>query len=76
MGLIDYVISNVDRDDVFYVGQTLWEYNMLTIGNMWTTMYYSVKYGWKFRDKIWKKIKINIEKYYNQQISIKNITYY
>lgn len=76
MGLIDFVISNVERDDIFNVGQTLWEYNMITFGNMWSTMYYSVKYGWRFRDKLWKEIREAIEKYYNQKMYIKNIRYY
>ena len=69
MGLFGFVISMVNEEDLYFLTTTLWNYNMLTIRNTWNALYYGSIYGWKFRDKILKKLKKLMEKKYIKLLS-------
>ena len=56
MGIAGLIFENFDQDTAYFLGRSLWNCNMINFKNIYNTIYYGVKYSWKFRDKIKKEI--------------------
>lgn len=75
MGIIKSTISLFDTDDIFFLTNTMWKYNMITLTGTYNVMYYGLKYGWKFRNRIYNKLTLFLKKLWIKS-NTKNILYY
>ncbi len=54
MGLIGFIIDNMDRESAYRLGNIAWEYT--TLGRAYNAIYYGITYGWRYRENIKNKI--------------------
>lgn len=56
MGFIGFLVRNLDKDIMYYLGKKMIDYNMINIRSTYYTLYYSLTFAWHFRDKVYNEI--------------------
>lgn len=74
MGIVGLIAENCDTETISFLGQTVWDYNMVTFKNVYNSIYYGIKYSWKYREKIKNEI---IEVWENNNLTwkLQNMVY-
>ena len=74
MRIIGFIVENCDRETVYTLGQNLWDYNMVTVKNVYNSIYYGIKYSWKYREKLKQEIMETWDKH-NLTWKLQNMVY-